>query len=142
MRSVIARNYSNIIAGEPLRRFRSRHPDYEDGGQLRDFVYVEDCAPAVLWMLDSEFKPGLYNLGSGCARSWLDLGHAMFKAAGIEENIEFVDMPAELAGRYQYFTEANMAKLQDAGYRLAFRTLEDGVAAYIGDYLSKEDCWA
>jgi len=141
MQSVIAQHYPKLVAGEPLRLFRSENPDYADGGQLRDFVYVEDCVHVILWMLDHEFAPGLYNVGTGRARSWLDLGRAIFRAAGLPERIEFIDMPEALAGRYQYVTEARMEKLRAAGCGVNFRSLEDGVAAYIGGYLSQSDRW-
>lgn len=139
MRSVIAVNYEKIAAGEPMRLFRSYRPNYEDGGQKRDFVYVGDCVSVILWMLDNDFPSSVYNLGSGGARSWVDLARAMFKAAGLPEKIEFIEMPESLRDRYQYFTEANLTKLREAGYTAPMTTLEDGVKTYIQQFLSKPD---
>lgn len=139
MRSVIAVNYEKIAAGEPMRLFRSYRPDYEHGGQKRDFVYVGDCVSVILWMLDNDFPSSVYNLGSGEARSWVDLARAMFKAAGLEPKIDFIEMPESLRDRYQYFTEANLTKLRKAGYTAPMTTLEDGVKTYIQQFLSQPD---
>jgi ADP-L-glycero-D-manno-heptose 6-epimerase len=142
MRSAIAVNYANIVAGIPMRLFRSYRSDYPDGGQMRDFVYVADCAAIALWMLDNSFPSSVYNVGSGKARTWLDLTKAMFKAAGIPEQIEFIDMPQGLSDRYQYFTEARLEKLREAGFEAPMTPLETGVESYIKGYLAKEDRWA
>ena len=142
MRSVIAANYKQIAAGEPFRLFRSYRPEFPDGGQKRDFVCVTDCVSIVLWMLDNPFLPGVYNVGSGTARSWLDLAQAFFMAAGLAERVEFIEMPESLRDRYQYFTEARMAKLRAAGYGPAATSLEDGVREYVQVYLSTPDMYA
>ena len=142
MRSVIASNYDKIAAGEPLRLFRSYRAEYADGGQKRDFVYVADCVSVVLWMLDNPFPSSVYNVGSGQARSWLELGKACFEAAGLPERIEFIEMPESLRDRYQYFTEGPMEKLRGAGYRQPATSLEDGIARYVGDYLAQADRYA
>lgn len=139
MMSVVARNFESVSAGEPMRLFRSYRPEYGDGGQLRDFVYVMDCVDVVLWLLDNPSVSGLFNVGSGAARSWQDLAKAMFAAAGREPRIEFIDMPAALIEKYQYFTEARLDRLRSAGYRQAFATLEAGIADYVGRYLACED---
>lgn len=142
MRSVIAANYENIMNGEPMRLFRSNHPDYSHGGQKRDFVYVADCVAVVLHILDNSFPSSVYNVGSGKGRTWLDLARAMFKAAGIPERIEFIDMPSHLRDRYQYFTEARIEKLREAGFKAPLTQLEKGIERYIGGYLATEDRWA
>lgn len=139
MMSVIARNFEALRRGEPLRLFKSYRPDYTDGGQLRDFVYVDDCVAVILWLLESPRVSGLFNVGSGAARSWLDLARAMFAALGLEPRIEFIEMPAALIEKYQYFTEAPLQRLRAAGYAASFSTLEAGTADYIRTYLSRSD---
>lgn len=139
MRSVVATHYPKIAEGEPLRLFKSDRPDYEDGGQMRDFVYVKDCVKVMLWMLETDFPSSVYNVGTGTARKWVDLGRAMFAASGLDDKIEFVEMPAHLKGKYQYFTEADMTKLAAAGYDRGFMSLEDGVKDYVQTYLSTAD---
>jgi ADP-L-glycero-D-manno-heptose 6-epimerase len=139
MQSVVARNYALVRAAQPLRLFRSYRADYVDGGQLRDFVYVEDCADVVLWLLDHPEVCGLFNLGTGKARTWLDLAHAMFDAAEQPRRVEFIDMPAGLSGQYQYFTEARMQQLRSAGYERPFTPLEEGIGKYIRNYLATKD---
>ena len=137
MRSVIAKAFPALARGDPMRLFRSERPDYGDGGQKRDFVHVADCAEVVLWLLDHPQVSGIFNLGSGEARSWNDLAHAVFAALGRPPAIEYVDMPPDLKGRYQYFTQADMGKLRRVGYERRFTGLEAGVADYVGAYLSK-----
>jgi ADP-L-glycero-D-manno-heptose 6-epimerase len=139
MMSVIARNFEALQRGEPMRLFKSYRKDFADGGQLRDFVYVRDCVEVVLWLLESPRVSGLFNVGSGAARSWLDLAHAMFKALGREPRIEFIDMPPSLIEKYQYFTEAGLERLRAAGCTKAFTTLEAGAADYIQSYLTRGD---
>ena len=136
MKSVIAQNFARIHSGESLRLFKSYRAEYQDGGQLRDFIYVRDCVEAVLWLLDNPNVSGLFNLGSGRTRSWLDLGHAMFAAAGLEAKIEFIEIPEQLREKYQYFTEAKMDKLRAAGYVKPMTSLEDGVGEYVQKYLA------
>lgn len=139
MKSVIAQNYARAAGGDSIRLFRSQNPDYGDGGQLRDFVYVRDCVNVVLWLLNNPSVSGLFNLGTGHARSWLDLARAVFVALGREEKIEFVDMPPELVARYQYFTQASMRKLRAAGYARPMTSLEDGVRDYVRSFLMQDD---
>ena len=139
MKSVIAQNYATISRGEPIRLFKSYKDEYPDGGQLRDFVYVEDCVQTIRWMLDHDFASDIYNIGTGQARSWLDLAHAMFDAMGKDPEIEFIEMPIEIRDRYQYYTQADMEKLKNAGYLNNGFSLEDGVKDYIQSYLSQEN---
>ena len=138
-RSVIAKSYAGLAAGEPMRLFKSYRPDYPDGGQTRDFIYVADCVAVVLWLLDRGDVSGIFNLGTGQARTWFDLAHAMFAAMKREPEIAFIDMPEVLRGRYQYVTEANMTKLRRAGFDQPFTSLEDGVGDYIRNYLGVDD---
>jgi ADP-L-glycero-D-manno-heptose 6-epimerase len=139
MQSVVAKNYSLIRDGQPLRLFRSYRPEYADGGQLRDFVYVRDCVDVVLWLLDHPQVSGLFNLGTGQARSWLDLAKALFAAAGRAPAIEFIEMPSVLIEKYQYFTQARMDHLRSTGYARPFTSLEEGIADYVGHYLAAND---
>jgi ADP-L-glycero-D-manno-heptose 6-epimerase len=125
-----------------VKLFRSHRTDYKDGQQLRDFIYVKDLVSVIGWMLHHMYaqqwdasKNGLYNLGTGKARSFYDLASNTFTAQGLEPNIEFVDMPEDIRDTYQYFTEANMAKLRLAGYDKPFSTLEEGVKDYVANYL-------
>lgn len=131
MRSVALQIFEAIQEGRPVRLFRSHRPDFADGGQLRDFVAVQDCVSVLRWMLETEFPGGLYNVGTGQARSWLDLAHAVFAACGRAPKIDFIDTPEPLRARYQYFTEADMRRLRAAGYQQPFLSLEAGVAAYV-----------
>jgi ADP-L-glycero-D-manno-heptose 6-epimerase len=139
MQSVIAGSTAKLLAGEPLRLFRSYRADYADGGQLRDFIYVNDCVNVVFWLLQNPKISGLFNVGTGKARSWRDLGQAMFAAIDRSPTIEFIDMPSQLTDKYQYFTEAKMHRLRAAGYSKPFTEMEVGVREYIRDYLSRED---
>jgi ADP-L-glycero-D-manno-heptose 6-epimerase len=139
MMSVVARNYASIRRGEPMRLFRSYRKEYADGGQLRDFVYVKDCVSVVQWLLENPTVSGLFNVGSGAARSWLDLAKAMFSGADLEPRVEFIDMPQTLIEKYQYFTQARLDRLRAAGYSQPLTTLEAGVSDYIRNYLGRDD---
>jgi ADP-L-glycero-D-manno-heptose 6-epimerase len=139
MQSIIATGTGTLLAGEPLRLFRSYRSDYTDGGQLRDFVYVKDCVDVIVWLLQNPKVNGLFNVGTGKARSWLDLARAMFAAADRAPAIEYIDMPSQLIDKYQYHTEAKMTRLRAAGYSKPFTALEQGVEDYIRNYLSRED---
>lgn len=138
-RSVALQVFERAAAGDPMRLFKSHHPDYPDGGQRRDFVSVADCVDVVLWLLDHPSAGGLFNMGTGQSRTFLDLAKAVFAALGREPNIEFVDTPPGLRDKYQYFTEARMERLREAGYAKPFRSLEDGVADYVRNYLAIDD---
>ena len=127
MRSVMTTNFYKLRNGESLQLFRSDRPDYADGGQQRDFVYVDDCVAVIIWMLDNIFPSDIYNVGTGCAQTWLDAANAMFGALNRDPAIEFIDMPEALLGRYQYFTEARMEKLRAIGAPTPRTTLSEGV---------------
>lgn len=131
MASVILHAYRQIKETGKVKLFRSHNPNYQDGQQLRDFVYVKDVARVILWLMEHQPESGLYNVGTGKARSFYDLADNTFKAMGLETNIEFIDTPVEIRDKYQYFTEANMAKLMKAGYDQPFTSLEDGVREYV-----------
>jgi ADP-L-glycero-D-manno-heptose 6-epimerase len=141
MQSVVAQKYAAVAEGRPVTLFTSHHPDYPDGGQLRDFVYVEDCVEVMLWLLNQPRVNGLFNLGSGKARSFADVASAMAAAAGRAARIEFVPMPEAIRPNYQYFTEARMQKLRDAGYDRPLTSLEDGVRRYVEGYLAAPDAY-
>ena len=136
MASVILHAFHQIKETGGMKLFRSHRPDFEDGQQLRDFVYVKDVAKVILWLMEKRPANGLYNVGTGKARSFFDLADNTFKAMGMETRIQYIDMPIEIRDKYQYFTEANMAKLRDAGYREVFSFLEEGIQDYVGNYLS------
>jgi ADP-L-glycero-D-manno-heptose 6-epimerase len=141
MRSVVHQLHPRVAAGESAKLFRSHHKDYEDGGQLRDFIYVKDVVDVMLWMFDNPGVQGLYNVGTGKARSFADLAGAVFDALGKEKSFEFIDTPIEIRDKYQYFTQAEMGKLRAAGYDRAFTSLEDGVKDYVLEYLEREDSY-
>lgn len=127
MRSVVHKATGQILAEGKVQLFRSHRPDYEDGQQLRDFVYVKDAVDVTLWLARPDAPSGLFNCGTGTARSWLDLARAVFAALGRDPVIEFVDMPETLRSKYQYYTCAEMGKLRAAGYAAPFTALEEGV---------------
>jgi ADP-L-glycero-D-manno-heptose 6-epimerase len=139
MKSVAAQIWPTVAAGETVRLFKSHRPDFADGGQLRDFVYVRDAAEVVNWLIDHPEVNGIYNLGSGQARSFADLAQATFAAAGKPARIDYFDMPEALRDRYQYFTQADLTRLRAAGYEAPFTSLEDGVGDYVRRYLSQAD---
>ena len=134
MASVILHAFRQINETGKVKLFRSHNPKYKDGQQLRDFVYVKDVAKVILWLMQHKPESGLYNVGTGKARSFYDLADNTFKAMGVETDIEFIDTPLNIRDKYQYFTEANMTKLRNAGYDEPFTTLEDGIKSYV-DYL-------
>lgn len=135
MASVIFHTFNQIQQNGGMKLFRSHNPEYTDGGQLRDFVYVKDVVNVCLFLKNSRPESGLYNLGTGTARTFLDLAKNTFKALNVEENISFIDTPEDIRDTYQYFTEANMNKLLSAGYKDGFHTLEEGVKDYVQNYL-------
>lgn len=135
MRSLVRKIVPEILAGHPVRLFRSHRPDYADGEQLRDFIHVHDACSAVLKALDRDDLAGLYNVGTGVARSFLDLALATFAALGRRADIEYVDMPAAVRGQYQYYTCAEVAKARAAGIHSADFSLEEGVASYVTSLL-------
>ena len=139
MASVVYGKYQQLLRGEPATLFRSDRAGVADGEQQRDFVHVDDCVAAILWLLDHPGATGLFNVGSGRARSFLDVVRAMFLALGREPDIKFVDMPADLRGKYQYFTEAPIDRLRAAGFNTPTTQLEDGVRRYVQDFLTQDD---
>ena len=135
MASVILHSFGQINTTGQVKLFRSHRPDYKDGQQLRDFVYVKDVANVILWLMQHKPESGLYNVGTGKARSFFDLADNTFKALHLKTNIQFIDTPLDIRDKYQYFTEAKMDKLCKAGYDKPFTTLEDGVNDYVTNYL-------
>jgi ADP-L-glycero-D-manno-heptose 6-epimerase len=138
-KSVVAQIFPKAAAGEAARLFKSHHPDYADGGQLRDFIWVGDCVDVVLWFLEHDTQEGLFNCGTGRARSFADLAAAVYRALGKEPRIEYIPTPEAIRDRYQYFTEADMSRLRAAGYDQTFTTLEDGVGTYVKGFLNTDD---
>jgi ADP-L-glycero-D-manno-heptose 6-epimerase len=139
MASVVFHAYNQINNTGEMKLFRSHNPNYQDGEQMRDFVYVKDVIEVMYWLMHHRKDSGLYNLGSGKARTFLDLTRAVFDALGKNENISFVDTPEDIRDKYQYFTEADMSKLQSIGYPHSFTALERGVEDYVAAYLSKNN---
>lgn len=139
MKSVVAQIWPKVQAGEPVVLFRSHNPEYADGGQMRDFVYVEDVVDMVDWLLETPAVSGVFNAGSGQARSFLDLAHATFAAAGKTPQIEYIDTPQSIRDKYQYFTEARMERLRAAGFGGQATPLEAGVRQYVEGFLATAD---
>ena len=137
--SVVAHLWPRIAAGQPAVLFRSHRPDVADGDQARDFVWIGDCVAVLLWLYDHPAVSGLFNVGSGRARSFKDLATAVFAAAGKPARIEYVDTPVDIRDRYQYFTEAKLDRLRAAGYTAPATSLEDGVRHYVRDFLMTGD---
>ncbi len=137
--SVALKNFREISDDGKAVLFRSHNPDYPDGGQKRDFVWVGDCVDVALWLSETPAVSGIFNVGTGAARTFEDLAKAVFRAMDIEPVIDFVDTPEAIRDRYQYFTEADMSRLRDAGYRNAPTGLEEGVARYVRESLTTAD---
>jgi len=137
MASVIWHAYNQINKTGKMKLFRSHNAEYKDGEQMRDFVYVKDVVEVCIFLMNHRKNSGIYNLGSGQARTFLDLTKAVFKALSKKANIEFIDTPADIRDKYQYFTEANMTKLKSIGYIKPFHTLEEGTTDYVSNYLVK-----
>lgn len=138
MASVIFHAYHQIKETGRVKLFRSHRPDFENGGQLRDFIYVKDVVSVLIFMLENKPESGLYNLGTGKARTFLDLANATFAACDKKAIIDFVDTPADIRDKYQYFTEADTTKLKNTGYNKEFYSLEEGVNDYVRNYLTPE----
>jgi ADP-L-glycero-D-manno-heptose 6-epimerase len=137
MRSMVHKAYEQIRDNGKVRLFRSLHPGYKDGEQMRDFIYVKDAVDMTLYFLENN-AGGLYNVGAGKARTWNDLVKIIFTAMNKPANIEYIDLPEEIADRYQYFTEAKIDKIKKAGYPGEITSLENGVADYVKNYLMKD----
>lgn len=139
MSSVVWKAFNKIQEGGSFSLFKSHRPDYKDGEQKRDFVYVKDCCNVVWWLLNNPTVNGLYNVGSGRARTWNDLATAVFSAMKRPVKIEYIPMPEKLINQYQYFTEAPMKRLPEAGYQSPLYSLEDGIQDYVGNHLLASD---
>lgn len=139
MQSVIAKAFSQISQKQTVRLFKSHDPQYADGGQLRDFVYVKDCVRVVLWLLENGHVSGMFNVGTGQPRSFLDIACALKSAMNCATTIEFIDIPKELQRRYQYRTVANVTRLRKAGYGEPFFSLEAGIQDYVNRHLANND---
>lgn len=137
MASVVFHSFNQVKSTGKMKLFRSHNPKYKDGEQLRDFVYVKDVMNVCYWLMHHRRDSGIYNLGSGKARTFLDLTKNVFEAMNISPNIEFIDTPADIRDKYQYFTEAKMDKLKSIGYNKEFSSLEDGVSDYVKNYLNR-----
>lgn len=138
MKSLVCKAYYQIQETGKIRLFKSYKPEYKHGEQVRDFVYIKDCTEVLWWFLNSPKVCGIFNLGTGKARTWNDLAKAIFAALGQSPNIEYIEMPEEIRGAYQYRTEADTTKLFNAGCPVQFRSLEDSVKDYVQNYLHPE----
>jgi len=141
MASVIFHAFNQIKKNGSMKLFKSHRPDYKDGEQLRDFVYVKDVVEICYFFLHHRKDSGLYNLGSGKARTFLSLANNTFKSLNLTPKIDFIETPEDIRGKYQYFTEADMGKIRNIGYDRDFFTLEEGVADYVINYLEKDTRW-
>ena len=135
MRSVVHKAFEQVRDTGKVKLFKSRNPEYNDGEQKRDFIYVKDAVNMTLHFLEHKEKSGLYNVGSGKARTWNDLVTALFKSLNLPLNIEYIDMPVYLADKYQYFTEATLKRIKQTGYKKQLNSLETGVSDYVKNYL-------
>ena len=138
MASVVYHAYNQIAETGSMKLFRSHHPDFGDGKQSRDFIYVQDVVDMIIFLMENRPESGLYNLGTGEARSFLDLVTSTFLAMDTEPSISFIDTPEDIRDKYQYFTEAEMTKLREAGYKKEFTSLEEGIKRYVKNFLAPE----
>lgn len=139
MMSVLARRFDDVKAGRPVQLFRSHRPGVADGDQQRDFIYVDDVVRIVMWLLATPSVSGIFNVGTGRARSFKDMMRAASAALGLEPNIQYIDMPDQIRGSYQYFTQSEVDRLRGAGYSGGFTALEEAVGLYVGGYLDAAD---
>jgi ADP-L-glycero-D-manno-heptose 6-epimerase len=139
MRSFILKGFEQINKTGKVRLFKSYNPQYPDGGQMRDFLYVKDAVDMTLFFYDSKKLAGIFNIGTGRPRTWLDLANALFAAMNQKPDIEFVDMPPSVRNQYQYFTQADITKIRAAGYKKDITPLEDAVKDYVQNYLQKDN---
>ncbi len=138
MASVVMHTFNKVQETGGMKLFRSHNPNYKDGEQLRDFVYIKDVVNVIFFLINHRKDSGIYNLGSGKARTFLDLATNTFTSINKPVNIGFIDTPADIREKYQYFTEANMQKLKNIGYSIPFHTLEEGVKDYVQNYLTEK----
>ena len=139
MMSVLAKRFEDVKSGKKVQLFKSHRDGIADGDQRRDFIYVDDVVRVVMWLLASPKVNGIFNVGTGKARSFRDLILSAYSALGTKPNIEYIDMPEQIRGSYQYFTQASVDRLQGAGYNGGFTQLEDAVGAYVKDFLNQPD---
>lgn len=137
MASMVFHGFNQIKETGKVKLFKSCNPNYKDGGQLRDFVYVKDICKVIMWLLINKHVSGLFNVGTGRAQSFAELAEATFHALELEPNIEYIDMPEKLRGKYQYYTKAEMSRLYDAGYPFEFMDVEKGVRDYVQGHLAQ-----
>jgi ADP-L-glycero-D-manno-heptose 6-epimerase len=141
MATVVFHAFRQIKESNAVRLFRSHNPAYKDGEQMRDFIYVKDLVDVCIFLMHERKHNGIYNLGSGKARTFNDLAKAIFTALDMPANISYIDTPADIRDKYQYFTEANMQKLRNAGYTKAFTSIEEGAEDYVQHYLLSNHYW-
>ena len=141
MMSLVAKRFEDAKAGRTVRLFKSHRPGIADGDQRRDFIYVDDAVAVVQWLMETPQVSGIFNVGTGQARSFRDLIASLFRALGSEPNIEYIDMPESIRGQYQYFTEARVDNLRRAGYNAGFASIEDGVKRYVTQFLNTADAY-
>ena len=139
MMSLVAKRFDDAKAGRTVRLFKSHRPGIEDGDQRRDFIYVDDAVAVVRWLMESPQVSGIFNVGTGQARSFRDLISSLFRSLGLEPKIEYIDMPESIRGQYQYFTEAEVDNLRRAGYNAGFTSIEEGVKRYVTQFLNTAD---
>lgn len=137
--SVVSQAFDHAVTGSPFQLFRSHNPNYRDGEQLRDFIWIGDCVDVMMWLYENPQVSGLFNLGTGQARSFYDLATTVYHALGKEPHIKFRDTPIQIRDKYQYFTQAPMGRLRAAGYDAPFTPLEKGVTSYVLEYLNNPD---
>jgi ADP-L-glycero-D-manno-heptose 6-epimerase len=139
MMSVLARRFDDIKSGKTVQLFKSHRDGVADGDQRRDFIYVDDIVRVIMWLLASPNVSGIFNVGTGKARSFRDLIVSAYDALGASPKIEYVDMPLQIRNSYQYFTQASVERLTGAGYNGGFTSLEDAVSAYVRNFLDRPD---
>lgn len=141
MASVVFQAFNRISESKKMTLFRSHRPDFKDGEQARDFIYVEDVANVILYFMKTRKMPGIFNVSTGAARTYLDLAKAVFKSMNVKEDISFINTPTDIRDNYQYYTHAKIDKLRQSGYNQPFIGLEEAIQDYIHSYLIAEYCY-